>query len=148
MSKFDGDYEIYSVDTSFKTLVYNFAFREKYDFKKPPKEDDKINLKFVGNKRLKVTIYKSGEIVKSKTVKGRLSNGYFTFRNAGFYLNPPFYLLLNGYGLSKSSIALSEQSDLIISTYGYGVLLLVIVPTFATSGEEHNKVFRRKNGIR
>lgn len=142
LAKFNSDYEIFSVDTSFRTSEFVLAYSGKFNFENLPKGNDRINLFSTDSKHLKVTVYKDDKVVKTKIIKGRLSQNYFQFK----LTHISFHLVINGYSTQKSRIGLLKNGDLTLDTDGGGVLLLVVFPTFGSGAELYNLVFKRKPG--
>lgn len=146
ISKFNGDYEIFSTDSSFRTSEFALTYSSKFDFKNLPNTNDRINLHSIDSRHLKVTVYKNDKEIKTKIIKGHLSQNYFQFKLTHISTIRPFYFLLNGYATQKNRIGLLKSGDLTLDTDGGGVLLLVIMPIFGSGGELYNLVFKRKNG--
>lgn len=146
LSKFNGDYEIFSIDTSFRTSEFALTYSSKFDLRNLPMTNDRINLLSIDRSHLKVTVYKKDKVVKTKIIKGHVSQNYFQFKLTRISTIRPFYFILNGYATQKNRIGLLKNGDLTLDTAGGGVLLLVIMPIFGTDGELYNLVFKRKPG--
>lgn len=140
LSKLDGDYEIFTKDTFFKTLEYTLTYNSMFSRKNLPTEKDKINLKAINNNTLKATVYKNGKIIKTKIIKGKIEQNFFQYRLQRF----SFRLIFNTYGTQNNCIGLLPNGDLYVDTVYGGVLLLVFIPTIGTGSELYGLVFKRK----
>ncbi len=144
ISKFDGDYEIFSNDTSNTTLAYALTYSNKDYFNHFVEKDYTINLTSIDSRHLKVTVFSKGSAIKIKIIKGQLYQNYFQFTLRNISSIPPFYIILNRYRRQKNRIGLQKNGDLILDTNEGGVILLVIMPTFGTGVELGNLKFKRK----
>jgi hypothetical protein len=140
LNKFDGDYEIISVDTSHITLLYALANSTK-DYPRQADKNDKMNLKAIDDRHLKASVYHNGSVLKTKIIKGRLSQNYFQFKLKKL---APFLFIINGYSTQVNRIGLLRNGDLLLDTDHGGILLLVIMPTFGSGTQEYNIKFKRK----
>jgi hypothetical protein len=146
LSKFDGDYEIFSIDSSFRTSEFALTYSSKFDFKNLPNTNDRINLLSTDRRHLKVTVYKNDKVIKTKIIKGYLSQSYFHFKLSNISTIRPFYFILNGYATQRNRIGLLKNGDLTLDSDGGAALLLVIMPIFGSGTELYNLVFKRKAG--
>lgn len=146
LSKFNGDYEIFSIDSSFRTSEFALTYSSKFDFHHLPDKKDKINLAFIDSRHLKVTVYQNDKLIKTKIIKEYLSQNYFQFRLTRISTIPPLYFILNSYATQKNRIGLLKTGDLTLDTHGGGILLLVVMPSFGSGSEHYNLVFKRRPG--
>jgi len=150
LSKFDGDYEIISTNTSYPTLARALTFTDKSvlnnfnHIDQFAKKEFRLNIKSLDERHLKITLYSGNKIIKTKTLKGKLSDNYFQFKMTKISPIPPFYLILSLYKKQKNRIGLTKSGDLLLDTYEGGVLLLVVVPTFGGDSDAYSLVFKRK----
>lgn len=150
LSKFDGDYEIISTDTSYPTLARALTFTDKRVLKnfnhidQLVKKEFRLNIKSLDERHLKITLYSRNKIIKTKTLKGKLSDNYFQFKMRKISPVPPFYLILSLYKKQENRIGLTKSGDLLLDTYEGGVLLLVVAPTFGGDSDAYSLVFKRK----
>ncbi|MBL0357876.1 MAG: hypothetical protein IPP72_13760 [Chitinophagaceae bacterium] len=101
LNKFDGDYDIFSVDSSFRTSEYALTFSKKFNFKSLPRTNDRINLQSIDSKHLKVTVFKNNKAIKTKIIKGHISQNYFQFSLTTIR---PFYFIVNGFATQKTEL--------------------------------------------
>lgn len=150
LSKLDGDYEILSTDTSYPTLARALTFTDKKvlnDFNhidQLVKNDFRLNIKSLDERHLKVTLYRQNKIVKTKTIKGKLSDNYFQFKMTKISPVSPFFLILSLYKKQENRIGLTKNGELLLDSYEGGVLLLLVVPTFGGDSDVYNLIFKRK----
>jgi hypothetical protein len=142
-SKFNGDYEIQSVDSNSSTLDYTFTYKSLFNLKKLSGKNDYLNLSAIDDRHIKATLFVNNKIVKSKTVIGRMSNNYFEFHTNHFSLKYIFIL----YGQQTNRLALSKEGDLYLDTNigGIGFLLIMPIPLSGSSMDTYNLKFKRKN---
>jgi hypothetical protein len=150
LSKLDGDYEVISTDTSYPTLARALTFTDKKrlnDFRRAGQslKDFRLNIKSLNKRHLKITVYSQNKIIKTKTIKGELSDNYFQFKMSKISPVFPLYLILNLYKKQKNRIGLTKGGDLLLDSYEGGVLLLIFMPTFGGDTDSYNLIFRRKN---
>jgi hypothetical protein len=143
LSKFNGDYEILSVDSNSSTLDYTFTYKSLFDLKKLPGKRDYINLSAINDNHIKATLFVNDKIVKSKIVKGRMNNNFFEFHTTHFSLKYVFII----YAQQTNRLALSKEDDLYLDTNsgGIGFLLIIPIPLSGSSMDTYNLKFRRKN---
>jgi hypothetical protein len=150
LSKLDGDYEIISTDTSYPTLARALTFTDKKvlnNFNRIDqlvKNDFRLNIKSLDERHLRITLYIRNEIVKTKTIKGKLSDNYFQFTMRKISPVSPFYLILSLYKKQENRIGLTKNGELLLDSYEGGVLLLLVVPTFGGDTDAYNLIFKRK----
>lgn len=150
LSKLDGDYEIISTDTSYPTLARALTFTDKKVLKnfnhidQLARKDFRINVKSLDEKHLKVTLYSQNKIVKTKTLKGKVSDNYFQFKMRKISPVSPFDLILSLYKKQENRIGLTKNGELLLDSYEGGVLLLFVMPTFGGDTDAYNLIFKRK----
>ena len=100
-----------------------------------------VELKVINEKHLNVTLLKNDSIVKSKTLKGKIKNGYFEMRQRKFIVPAVF---LNIFRTTKFRIGLLENKNLTTDykqiAWGTG---FVIIPFFDKDQEldfEYRKI--------
>ena len=146
LSKFNGDYEVYSIDTSFRNLEFALTYSDKIKFDTVELKYEKVNLKAIDKKRIQVSVFKRDSIIKTKIIKGYISQNYFNFRISRLSSIKPVYVILNAFATQRNRIALLDNGNLTLDTNGGGFLLLVFVPTFGGGAEFYNLNFKRKIG--
>jgi hypothetical protein len=141
LSRFNGDYEILSGDSSSFTLDYTFTCKSLFNLKKLPGEKDYINLSALNEKHIKATLFVNDKIVKSKIVKGHMDNNYFKFHTTHFSLKYIFIL----YRQQTNRLALSNEEDLFLDTNsgGIGFLLIMPIPLSGSSADTYNLKFKK-----
>lgn len=142
LSKFNGEYDIISKDTSITTLDYIFISMSKYDLKKLPGRNDYMRLTAIDNRRIKASLFLNNKIVRTKTIKGHLTSDYFEFHTAHLM----FRLLLNVFIQQSTRLALSKEGDLFADNNhgGGGFLVILPIPLSFSSFDEYNLKFKRK----
>jgi len=136
----DGDYEIFSVDTSSKTLEYLLTTYHFYGSHQLPKESDRINIEAIDEKHLKVRVYNNGSIIKTAILKGNISENYFKFSRRSFV----FYLFLNSIEKQHNRIGIYKNGDLKIDAANRFCFLYTIIPCCCTNSQVYNLRFKRK----
>jgi hypothetical protein len=144
ISKFNGNYEIISLDSSFRTLEYALTFSGQFDFLDLPKNNDRVNMAIIDSRHLKISVYKSDTLIVSRIIKGRIFQNYFHSNLTSIAFVKPFYGILNIYRRQKVRLGLLQSGDLILDCDTGGVLLLVAFPIFGSSDEQYNLVFKRR----
>lgn len=149
IAKLDGDYEVLSSDTSYPTLARALTFTDKkslIDFTNDNLDyrDVRLNIQSLDDRHLKITVYRSEEVVKTKRIKGTFSDNYFHFKLTKISSVSPFYLLLNLYKKQINRIGLTENGDLLLDSYEGGALLLIVIPAFGGDTDSYNLIFKRK----
>lgn len=143
MSKFDGDYNILSVDSNYYSLDYAFTYVSLLASKKQPTKNAYINLKAIDDKHIKAILFANDAIVKSKTIKGRLINNYFEFHTSHL----KFRFLINLYAQQSNRLTLSKEGDLYLDTNrgGIGFFIILPIPLSGSSFDTYNLKFIRRN---
>lgn len=149
IAKLDGDYEVLSSDTSYPTLARALTFTNKkslinFTHDNLNYKDVRLNIQALDDRHLKITVYRRGEAVKTKKIKGTLSDNYFHFNLTKISSASPFYFLLNLYKKQVNRIGLTKNGDLLLDSYEGGVLLLIVIPTFGGDTDSYNLIFKRK----
>jgi hypothetical protein len=151
ISKFDGEYNILSSDTSYPTLAHALTFSDKKylnDFNHLnilAEKDVRLKIKSIDDTHLKITVYRNNKVLKTKILRGKLSDNYFQFTSTKISSISPFYLILNRYRKQENRIGLLENGDLTLDSYEGGVLLLFVMPTFGGDSGSYNLIFKRRN---
>lgn len=149
IAKLDGDYEVLSSDTSYPTLARALTFTNKkslinFTHDNLNYKDVRLNIQALDDRHLKITVYRRGEAVKTKKIKGTLSDNYFHFKLTKISSVSPFYFLLNLYKKQVNRIGLTKNGDLLLDSYEGGALLLIVIPTFGGDTDSYNLIFKRK----
>lgn len=143
-SKFNGNYEIISLDSSYRTLEYALTFSGQFDFLHLPKNNDRVNVAIIDSRHLKISVYKSDNLIVSRIIKGRIFQNYFHSNLTSISFVKPLYGILNIYRRQKVRLGLLQSGDLILDCDTGGVLLLVAFPIFGSGDEQYNLVFKRR----
>ena len=140
-SKFNGNYEIVSVDSSSDKLDYTFTYKYNYLLKDLPGKNRYVNLSVIDDRHLKATLYTDNKKVKSKTIKGRINNNYFEFHKTHITLK---YVIII-WAQQTNRIALSPEGDLYLDTNrgAVGFLLIIPIPFSGSSMDTYNLKFKR-----
>lgn len=140
LHQLNGSYNILSADTSHIMLDYCLTSFTYYDFIKRPTINDKVTIEVVKDKNLLVKVYKDSSLLKSKTVKGQLKNGHYTFR-----VNKILPLVvLNIYKRQEIRIGRLKNGDLSIDAANTGLLFLLLAPVIGGGNENYNLIFKKK----
>ncbi len=149
IAKLDGDYEVLSSDTSYPTLARALTFTNKkslinFTHDNLNYKDVRLNIQALDDRHLKITVYRHEEAIKTKKIKGILSDNYFYFKLTKISSVSPFYFLLNLYKKQVNRIGLTKNGDLLLDSYEGGVILLIVIPTFGGDTDSYNLIFKRK----
>ena len=142
LSKFDGDYEIISVNSNFCTLGYALVYSTVWDSKKRSTENAYINIKAIDGEHINVKLFVNDKIVQERIIQGRLIDNYFQFHTRKL----KFRFLINAYLQQSNRLALSKEGDLFLDTNrgGIGFFLIIPIPLSGTSFDTYNLKFKRK----
>lgn len=138
--KFDGNYEIISIDSAYRTLENGLTDKNYFNREHDIGNNDKINLKAIDRRHIKVSVISNDTIISTKILKGHLSQNYFNFSLVHF---SPIYIVLNGIRRQKNRIAILQSGEITLDTKFGGFLLLLILPTFGNEAEFYDLKFRR-----
>ena len=138
--KFDGDYEIISTDSAYRTLENALTAKNYFNREHDIGNTDKINLQAIDSRHIKVSVFSNGKIIRTKNLKGHLSQNYFNFSLVDI---SPVYIIINGYRRQKNRIGILTSGELMLDTKFGGFLLLLILPTFGDGYEFYDLKFRR-----
>ena len=138
--KFDGDYEIISIDSAYRTLENGLTDKNYFNHEHDIGVNDKINLQAIDNRHIKVSVISNDTIITTKILKGHLSQNYFNFSLLHF---SPIYIIINGIRRQKNRIGILQSGELTLDTKFGGFLLLLILPTFGDGAEFYDLKFRR-----
>jgi hypothetical protein len=141
LSKFNGNYQIISVDSNSSKLDYAFTYKYLVNSKKPG-ENDYVNLSAIDDRRIKATLFVNGKVIKPKIIKGSIRNNYFQFHTNMLSVRIIFFL----YAKQTNRIALSKDNDLMLDTNsgGIGFLLILPIPLSGSSMDDYNLKFKRR----
>ncbi len=142
LSSLNGEYSIFSTDTTYRTLEYSLMMTSNFNMLKHPEEGDYIGIKYLGDNTIEANLFVGDSLAQTEKLKGRIKNGYF-------YLKPmrsvsPFYLLLNGYTSQRTRIGLLENNNLILDNYSGGCAFLVIFPIMCADGGAYNAEYAKR----
>ena len=138
--KFDGDYEIISTDSAYRTLENALTDKNYFNHEHDIENTDKINLQAIDSRHIKVSVFSNDTIITTKILRGHLSQNYFQFSLVHF---SPIYIVINGIRRQKNRIGILKSGELMLDTKFGGFLLLLILPTFGDGAEFYDLKFRR-----
>ena len=138
----NGDYQLYAIDTSYRTLEFALLHTGQYNFENLPDSNVRINLKVIDSKHIQVTLYDGEDIIKKKVRKGKIQDDNFRLHTS--YNIPLFWFVLNALGIQKTQIGILENGNLIVDTSDAGIALIVIIPVGGVRNEFYGLVFERK----
>ncbi len=139
----EGDYRVYSTDTTYRTLEFSLFYKGQYNYNNFPDSNVRINLKVIDKRRLKVTLYDGNEILNQKIRRGKIKDSYFQInRSIRIY---PFWIILNGLGIHKTRVGLLTNGNLLVDTANDGIALLVIFPFFGKGDQHYGLEFEKIN---
>ena len=84
----------------------------------------KIKLDVISNKKIKATYLIDDQIIKQKTITGKLKGNIFSVRRSRRFFP---LLFINYYGEFKTSIFLNEENDLIIDKGRYVIVNVLLM---------------------
>jgi hypothetical protein len=141
LNQLNGDYQIFSTDSSSLTLPSALLLDNRHNFWNLPDSDDWINLKLIDSTRIEISLYDNGIMVKKKVRKGKLENNYFEFKRA---VKMKFWFILNGFNENKTRIGLGRNGDLIVDEIGGGVAFLILIPVGGADNSFYGVRFKSK----
>jgi len=142
LKSLNGKYSLISVDSSYRFLDWTLFAKSPFGFENIPTSSDYVSFQVLNKKEIKVAVFENGNMIRSKSLKGKIKNDYFVFRKKRVLL---FWLILNGVRIQKTRIAIHKNGDLILDNKSGGVLLLGIFPIFGSNDEHHNYLFEKIN---
>ena len=142
LSRFNGDYEIISVDSNICTLDYALVYSELFNSKKHATKNAYINIEAIDDEHLKAKFFVNNEIVQEKILKGHLIDNYFKFHTSRLI----FRFLINAYKQQTNRLALSKEGDLYLDTNRgvIGFFIIIPIPLSGSSFDTYNLKFKRK----
>jgi hypothetical protein len=142
LSKFNGDYEIISTDTSSHTLEHIFTYSSKFHSRNLPGKNDFMRLSVIDGKHIKASLLVNNEVVKTKIIKGRIINNYFESHTSHF----KFRFIINIYEQQSSRLTLSNVRELYvdINRGGGAFLIFMPIPLSFASDNGYNLKFKRR----
>ena len=143
LSKFDGNYDIVSVDSKGVLLDYAFLYKDIFKLRDLPGKNIYINLSFIDDRHLKATLYVDEKKVKAKKIKGRIKDNYFQFHSNHYTSRWVVFIV---YNKQTNRIALSTEDDLYLDTNagGVGFLLIIPIPLSGSSMDTYNLKFKKR----
>lgn len=143
LSDLNGDYKIYSDDTSRHDLAYALTYFRPYKVKKSAQENGFVRLQAVSDKRIDATVFIDGIQKKTKKLKGKVTDSYFYFHNNRY----SFSIIFLVYEKQSNRLFLSKTGDLVLDTQAGGLGFLIFLPiplSGATDGRYHLQFNRKK----
>lgn len=143
LSVFNGNYQICSTDTNYKTLAYSFFYSTYFGTQNLPDTNDWISLKVADQRHLKASLFVNGKETKVKTIKGVYRNNYFQFSTS--HLKLKLLFLIPVYLQQTNRLFISEKRDLLLdnNSGGIGFLLILPIPLSGSSYDTYNLQFKR-----
>lgn len=137
----NGDYRILSVDSNLVRLDYALTYKELYKYNQFPDTSDFVRLMIVDDQQINVQVFKKGNLVKTKTIKGVFQNGYFQFHSEHVAWRAVFWVHL----MQTNRLTLTSSKDLLLDNYygGIGFFLILPVPLSGSSSDNYNLIYKR-----
>lgn len=134
----DGTYESKSV--SRKEDLYWYAFEGVMNYQSQADSTGSITFKVIDKKHIEVSYIKTGTVVKSKIIKGKIKNGYFIL-NRKYLFIPMFFT--NLYRDRVFRIGLLENGNIITdyNLVSFGTAMIIF--PFRENTREYNVEFKR-----
>lgn len=143
LSTLNGNYQLLSVDSSSVKLDFAFTYKSFFNFKKHPGINDYINLSAIDNRHIKASLFVNNKMVKSKTIKGWISNNYFQFSTNHFSLRYIFII----YTQQTNRVSLLKEGHMALDNNrgGIGFLLILPIPLSGSSIDTYDLIFKKIN---
>lgn len=101
-----------------------------------------IELKVIDKKRIKVSYIIGNRVIKSKTMRGKLKDGYFAFKRRYFFIS---IILSTFYKDTKYRIGLSKDNNLISDYVQISLGAAYVVIPYYEKNKQNNMIFLRIN---
>ena len=141
LNQLNGDYQIFSTDSSSLTLPSALLLDRRYNYWDLTDSNDWISLKLIDSNRIEISLYDNGVLVKKKIRKGKLENNYFEFKRN---VKIKFRFILNGIFENEVRIRLGQNGDLIVDENGSSTACLIIIPVGGAKSDFYGVRFERK----
>lgn len=83
-----------------------------------------VTLDFISSRKAVAKLWDSGELIKTKKVKGRIKNGYFYYRN--HFIVFPLFPIVFGYDTYRYRIGLTTKDSIVIDNkwnyWGFAII--------------------------
>jgi hypothetical protein len=135
----NGRYEVNSIvnqDSVISNLYWNI-FDRGYNKKN---SIEYIKLRVINNKKISVTHFDGDSIVREKTFKGKISDGYFQFKKKQLIIPAIF---VNLYRSRVFRIGLKENKNLTADYHEISLGTTVFIFPFCDKKQESNVEFKR-----
>lgn len=142
LADLNGDYRIFSIDTSHVTLNWAMLRNSRFDFYNRPDTNDWVRLTFIDQRRLEIRFFVDGKLTKRDIQKGKFVDRHFELKTR---VKIPLYLIVfNILGIQKTRIGLSQDKNLIVDTSGCGFFLLGLFPLLSGGDANYGLEYTRK----
>lgn len=145
LSEFNGIYYNEPVPAGFdeeREDLYKFFFRPFKVYKSREYRDfnGKISIEFKNESELQVGYINDGQLIKTKTFKGEIHNGYFCFRRKIRYFGLPFIYLV--YRQRDRYLGFDNQYKLVTKARRYDIANIFIFSGGGNDGygDKYSKV--------
>jgi hypothetical protein len=142
LANLNGDYRIFSTDTSHVTLNWAMLRNSRFDFYNRPDSNDWVRLTFIDPRRLEIRFFVDGKLAKRDIQKGKFVDRHFELKP--IVKVPVCLIVFNILGIQKTRIGLSQDNNLIVDTSGGGFLLLGLFPLLSGGDANYGLAYARK----
>ncbi len=125
LKSINGTYKDFPNDRS-TSLDFALLFKKvKFHSANLPDSNTSVKLEIIDKRHLKITVLQDGNIIKTKTKRGRILEGYFYLNQSAFFR---FWFILNVVGFQQTRIGLLNNNNITLDTYqiGNGGFLVII----------------------
>jgi hypothetical protein len=145
LSSLNGNYSLFASDTATTTLDHALTLR-KYWWKDRNDKDkgNKYHLSLTAKdaRHLVANIYKENMLIATKTVRGKVKDGYFAIQSNKVLF---FYVLLNGFGQSRVRVGRDAWGNLVLDAHYLIFATIGPIPVTGDRREEYGLRFSNKN---
>jgi hypothetical protein len=145
ISSLNGRYEIFTPDSENTTLDEALTLKKYWWKDWTGKGKYSLSLTAIDTRHLKVEIYKDNILLDTKTVNGKVEDGYFVIKHKKILF---FYFLLNGFGQLRTRIGLDTSGNLVVDSHHIKFATLFIIPLTGGRVEQYGLVLPKKNASR
>jgi hypothetical protein len=141
INRLDGIYKNYSGEEEYFTLDYLLMLNRETMFNKNIIKPNKIELKVINKKKIKLLGFLDDKIIIQKTLRGKLKNGYFTINR--IYKLPLFTGILNIYDQQKVRIGLYKNGNIRVDMEGGACFLIGPMPMLCSNNSVYEMEFNK-----
>jgi len=141
VSQINGEYEIFSTDSSHKasldlSLLFKGYWWKDYD----NRYDYTLTIKALDKKRLLVDVCKSGDLIRSKKIHYKIKDGAMRFNRIMFRS----IVIANGFGIMHTRLRVNTPGELVIDHSRSTMGGFLIIPMAGENIKLEGLVFQKR----